>query len=388
MSLEKILFKIEHSFSIVYVLIGGFTAFLLWASLFNIDETVRAQGKVVANGSTQIIQVADGGVLSELLVNEGDTVKEGQLLARLVPDRAQADYSEAESHVAYLMSSLARANAEILEKPIVFDKLSQAYPVFMMSQQALYIQKRRSLDENVSILKESLKLSTEEWQLTKNLQKTDDVSQLEVLRVKQKLLDIKRKIVDIKNQYYEKISKEIEKLEGELSINLHKLKKQKSVLGYTNIYSPVSGIVKELKVTTQGGVLKSGEQLMEVSPSSGVILDVKINPADIGRLEIGMPVSIKLNAFNYTVFGGLKGEVNYISSDTLLDRDPTGKEMTFYQVKVRIDGPEHSDNLKSKEIKVKLGMSGTIDVKVGQRSLFVYLTKPINRSFDGAFNEQ
>ena len=128
---------------------------------------------------------------------------------------------------------------------------------------------------------------------------------------------------------------------------------------------------------------------MEISPSQGgAVLEAKINPVDIGRLKLGMPVVIKLDAFDYTIFGGLKGTVDYISSDTLLDKDITGKQITFYQVNVKIAGPEHEDNINSKAIKVKLGMSGTIDIKVGGRSLFAYLTKPITRGFSGAFNEQ
>ncbi|QKQ23746.1 HlyD family efflux transporter periplasmic adaptor subunit [Candidatus Ruthia endofausta] len=389
MNLEKILLKVEHSFSIVYVLLGGFIAFILWASLFDIDETVRCQGKVVANSSSQIIQVVDGGVLSKLLVSEGEHVKQRQLLATLEKDRAQASYYEVRSQVAYLKSALARANAEILENPIVFDELTQDYPDFMSAQKALYVQKKRSLNQEVSMLEESLAMSTKEWEITQSLEKTGDVSQLEVLRAKQKVLDFKRKVADTKNKYYGKISAEIEKLEGELAKNLYKLKKQKSVLEYTDIYSPVSGIVKELKVTTVGGVLRAGEQLMEISPSQGgVILEAKINPVDIGRLKLGMPVVIKLDAFDYTIFGGLKGTLNYISSDTLLDKDSSGGQMTFYQVNVKIEGPEHEDNVKSKAINVKLGMSGTIDIKVGRRSLFTYLTKPISRGFSGALNEK
>lgn len=389
MTLEKFLLKIEDSFSIVYVLLGGFIAFILWAMLFDIDETVRSQGKVVANGNNQIIQVADGGILSKLLVSEGEHVKQGQLLATLEKDRAQAGYYEVRSQVAHLKSALARANAEILAKPIVFDELTQDYPDFMNAQKALYVQKKRSLNQEVAILEESLAISTKGWEMIRSLEKTGDVSQLEVLRARQKVLDLKRNVLDIKSKYYKQTSTEIEKLEGELAKNLHKLKKQRNVLEYTDIRSPVLGIVKELKVTTVGGVLRSGEQLMEISSSQGgVILEAKINPVDIGRLKLGMPVVIKLDAFDYTIFGGLKGTLSYISSDTLLDKDPSGRQITFYQVNIKIEGPEHEDNVKSKAIKLKLGMSGTIDVKVGMRSLFTYLTKPITRGFSGALNEE
>lgn len=389
MKLDAILLKIEHSFSVVYVLFSGLLLFIIWATVFDIDETVRSEGKVVANGSNQVIQVADGGVLSKLLVKEGEAVKQGQLLATLEKDRAEAGYNEVESQAAHLKSGLSRAGAILLNKPLIFDELSEKYPDFIRAQTALYDQQKRSLKQEMSILQESLEINTEEWKITQDLEKNGDVSQLEVLRSKQKMLNIKRKIADVENKFYERASTEVKKLEGELAGILHKLKKQRSVLQYTDVHSPVNGVVKDLKVTTVGGVLRSGEQLMEISPSQGgVVLEAKIKPADIGRLRLGMTTTIKLDAFDYTIFGGLLGVVTYISSDTLLDKDSTGREISFYQVNVRIEGPEHKDNEKSKLIKPKLGMSGTVDIKTGKRSLFTYLIKPVTRGFGGAFNEK
>jgi len=389
MKLETVLLKIEHTFSIVYVLLGGLVLFITWAVVFDIDETVRSQGKVVANGSNQVIQVADGGVLSKLLVQEGEVVKQGQLLATLEKDRAEAGYNEVESQAAHLKSGLSRSTAILLNQPLVFNKLSKKYPDFIRAQTALYNQQVRSLKQEVSILQENLELNTKEWEITKKLEKSGDVSQLEVLNARRKVLDIERKITDTENKFYERASTEVKKLEGELAGVLYKLKKQQSVLEYTRIHSPVNGVVKDLKVTTVGGVLRSGEQLMEISPSQGgVVLEARIKPMDIGRLKLGMLTTLKLDAFDYTIFGGLKGVVTYISSDTLLDKGPDGREMSFYQVNIKIEGPEHKDNEKSKLIKPKLGMSGTIDIKIGKRSLFAYLIKPISRGFGGAFNEK
>lgn len=389
MNLEKFLLKVERSFSVSYVLLGGLLAFILWATIFDIDETVRSQGKIVASGSNQVIQVADGGVLSELFVKEGDKVKQGQLLATLEKDRARAGYNEVESQVAHLKSELSRSTAILAKTPLLFGELSKKYPHFIQSQTALYNQQKRSLEQEMFVLNETLEISVEEWNITRDLEKSGDVGQIEVLRVKQKMLELKRKVTDTENKYYEKASTEVKKLEGELAGVLHKLKKQQSVLEYTDVYSPVDGIIKDLKVTTVGGVLRSGEELMEISPSQGgVILQAKITPVDIGRLKLDMPATIKLDAFDYTIFGGLKGVVTYISSDTLLEKDPSGREMAFYQVNIEIEGPEHDDNEKSKLIKPKLGMSGTIDVKIGVRSLFAYLIKPISRGFGGALNEK
>ncbi len=389
MKLATFLFKIGRSVSVSYLLLAGLIIFLLWAMLFDIDETIRAQGSVVANGRTQIIQVADGGVLAKLLVYEGQEVQKGELLASLEKDRAKASYHQIKTQVAYLKAALARARAEILDTNIIFDDFVKPYPDFMDAQKALYQQRKKSLKETISILEHSLAMSKKEWEIIKRLSKSGDVSQLESLRAEQKLLEFKRKITEIKNKYYEKTRSEIEKLAGELAISLHKLKAQENILQYTDIRSPVSGVIKSLRVTTLGGVLRPGENLMEISPDQGgIILEVKVNPSDIGRLKLGMLASIKLDAFDYTIFGGMGGVVNHISPDTLLEKDSLGREMLFYKVNVQIQGIENKDNTKSKNIKVKLGMSATVDIRVGTRSLFAYLTKPVTRGFRGALNEQ
>ncbi len=389
MSIETILHKIEKSFSVSYLLLGGFLVFLIWAISFDIDETIRAQGSIVANGHTQIIQSADGGVLSKLLVSEGDSVEKNQLLATLEQGRVQASYQQIESQVAHLQASLTRAKAEASGEKLVFTKLSKLYPNFMSAQKALFRQKKRTLNEEVFMLKQALDISTEEWKLIKNLVTFGDVSQIEVLRAKQKILELQRKLSSVKNSYYEKIRLEIEQIEGDLSKGLHQLKEQQDILKYTEIRSPMSGIIKSLKVTTVGGVLRQGEELMSISPSlGGVVLETKINPVDVGRLKLGMTSSIKLDAFDYSIFGGLVGTVIHISSDTLNEKDETGKDMPFYQVNIKIDGVENPNSDKSKQIQIKLGMSGTVDMKVGKRSLFTYLTKPVTRGFSGALNEQ
>ncbi|MBA5249370.1 MAG: HlyD family efflux transporter periplasmic adaptor subunit [Gammaproteobacteria bacterium] len=385
--LGHILTKMEHSFSVIYVFLGALILFIAWAVVFDIDETVRAQGKVVANGSNQVIQVADGGVLSELLVSAGETVTKGQLLAKLEKDRAEAGYNEIESQVAHLQSGLSRATAILLKQPLEFSELSKKYPDFVRAQTALFEHQKRSFDQEVVLLKETVEISEEEWNIIQELEKTGDVSQSEVLSSRQRLLDFKRKLADANNKFYERASTEVKKLEGELASISHKLEKQKSILNYTNIYSPVDGIIKDLKLTTVGGVLRSGDQLMEISPShGGVIFEVKVKPLDVARLKGDMLTTIKLDAFDYTIYGGLKGAVTYISSDTLLEKDPSGRSEAFYKVNVRIDGVEHDDNEKSKLIKPKLGMSGTVDIKVGIRSLFTYLIKPVARGFSGALN--
>lgn len=382
MSLDNILLKIQNNFSIVYVLLGGFLLFLIWASTFDIDKSIRSQGVVVANSNNQIIQVTDGGVLAKLLIANGQKVSKGQLLASLEKQRIQSNYNQIHSDIAYFQSSLNRIDAQIFNKKIVFDDFITKYPNFIESQKLLYLQQKKTIKQKIDLLNQNLKLNITRLEMSKKLFKTGDISKLEVLEIEEKILEINGKITDINNEYQNKLKSEKEKVIAELSKNHYKLKQQNDILKHSNIYSPVTGVVKQLKVTTIGGVLKAGEVLMEISPlNGGVVLKTKIKPSDIADIKIDMPALIKLDAFDYTIFGGLEGKVNYISSDTLLEKDSSGKEQNFYQVNIFITS-------KNNKIKPKLGMSATVEIKTGRRSLFNYLTKPIIRGFSGALSEK
>jgi adhesin transport system membrane fusion protein len=374
--------KIKVNFSISYVLLTGLLLFIIWALIFDIDKSVRSQGVVVATKNNQIIQVADGGILENILVSEGDIVYKNQQIASLENKRIEADYKQIQVENAYLQSLINRIDAQILNKNIVFSKEIDNYPAFIKAQNILFLQQTKALSQKVNNLNKLLKIAKKRLKINQELIKNGDIAELEILQLSEKILDIEVKINDIKNNYQDKLKSEKEKVVAELIKNSYKLKQQFDVLKHTKIFSPVNGVVKELKITTIGGVLKAGDALMEVSPSAGgIILQAKINPSDIADIKLKIPVIIKLDAFDYSVFGSLNGEVEYISSDTLREKDPSGKMQIFYQVNVLITS-------KNPKIIPKLGMSAMLEIKTGSRSLFNYLTKPIIRGFSGSLSEK
>lgn len=357
--------------------------------LFEIDETVRAQGVVVARDHSQVIQSSDGGVLGQLMVSEGDQVVAGQLLATLDKSRIHAAYQEVRSQVAALQSALARAQAELSKTPLVFDALSYQYPALIKAETALYTSQTQAFNEKVEAIESMLTLAQQELKMIAELESTGDVSQLEVLQAKQQVLNLEQQLTEAKHQYQESHSLEVEQLEAELVKARHQLSQQQDRLQHTQIHAPVDGVIKTIHLTTIGGVLAPGGQLMEISPTQGgYLLEAKVSPADIGRLQPNMLATIKLDAFDYAIFGGLKGKVVHISSDTLLDRNQSEQSPGYYQVNIDMLGAEHPENQKSQEIQAKLGMSATVDIKVSRRSLFHYLIKPITRGFSGALTEQ
>lgn len=373
--------------SMTMLLLAGLVIFLLWASLFKIDQTVRAQGQIIPSGRTQIIQAADGGVLSRILVQEGQSVVAGQQLATLERDRSNAAFEESRAKNAALAAALVRAQAEASGQSLKFGQKFREYPEFAAAQQALYEQRRHSLEQELATLKDALNMATEELRMNEALFKTGDISRLEVMRARRQVGELQGKTNATRNKYLQEARQEVTKLAEELSSSRYKLEERESILGHTVLTAPVAGIVKYMKITTIGGVLRAGDELMQISPTQGdMIIEVKVNPADIGQLKTGLPVAIKLDAFDYSVYGSLQGTLSYLSSDTLIEQSGNGQTSTYYRAHVQLDTDKA--NRKLADVPLKPGMTATVDIRTDSRSILHYLAKPVFKAFGGAMNER
>ncbi|MBU6223836.1 MAG: HlyD family efflux transporter periplasmic adaptor subunit [Burkholderiales bacterium] len=375
------------STNIIFLLL---MVFIIWAAVFEIDQTVRGQGKLIPADRTQIIQVADGGVLSRIFVQEGDIVESGQPLAELEKDRASASFTESRAKLASLEIALIRAQAEANQTAPVYGKDYADFSQFQALQMAFYNQRKRSLAQDIENLSESLQSAQQELELNKKLFLTGDTSQLEVMRAQRQVTDMQGRINSTRNKYLQDARAEAAKIAEELSTNFYRLEERQSVLDHTTITAPVSGIVKYQRITTIGGVLRQGDELMQISPTDAEpVFEININPTDIGQLKKGLPVTIRLDAFDYSIYGVLHGTLSYISSDTLTEQGPNGQASTFYRAHVRLhaDAPKAAHS-KLNSTMLKPGMTATIDVKAGTRSVLKYLIKPIYKAFGGALTER
>lgn len=364
-----------------------FASFMAWAGWFEIDQTVRAQGLIITSAKTQIIQAADGGVLSEILVQEGQQVKAGERLAVLEKERSSASFEESRAKVASLQAALTRATAESMGKTPVFGPEVMAYPEFVAGQQRLFVQRKASLADLSAVLTDAIKLAREELVMNETLLKSGDVSRIEVMRLLRQVGELEGRLSEARNKYTQEARVEVTRLEEELSSNRYKLEERRSILEHTDLVAPVAGIIKFLKFNTVGGVLRAGDELMQISPTeSELVVEARINPVDIGQLKLGLPVQIKLDAFDYSVYGMLHGKLTYLSSDTLVEQGANGQSQSYYRAHVVLDAQQ--DNAMLSKVALKPGMTATIDVRTQMRSLLRYLAKPIFKTFGGALNER
>ncbi len=374
-------------FRMISLMFVGFGLMLAWAAFFDIDQTVRAQGAIVPSARTQIVQAADGGVLEKLLVVEGQTVTTGEVLAVLEKNRANAGVDESRARVAALAAALTRARAEAQSLVPVFSSESRQYPEVVAEQMALYRQKRLGLDADIATLQETMASAREELQLNERLFASGDVSRLDLMRAKRQVLELDGKMTSLRNKYLQDARLEATKIQDELSSTRFKLDERESVLQHTELTAPMDGVVKSLKFNTIGGVLRAGDELMQISPTEGdLVLELKVMPADIGSLKLGLPAAIKLDAFDYSIYGSLQGKLAYLSSDTLTEQGPKGDVAVFYRARVTVN--PRSANPKLSLADLKPGMAATVDIQTGSRSVLTYLIKPITKAFQGAASER
>lgn len=374
--------------STMFLLCIGLAIFIAWAVFFDIDQTVRTQGQVIASARTQVIQTVDGGVLAKLNVVEGQVVKAGEVLAVLEKTRAEAGFEESRDRAAALRIALVRANAESRQRAPAFSAELRGYPNFIRAQERLYLLRKRTLDQDLASLSQAVLIAREEVRMHEALLKDGNVSQLEMLRTRRQLIELEGRVTSLSNKYRQDASAEATKLEEDLAGVTSRLDERQSVLDHTTLTSPADGIVKFLRVTTIGGVLRTGDELMQISPSDEqLIIEGKVTPMDIGQLHPGQPVSVKLDAFDYSVYGALDGVLTYVSPDTLSETGPNGQSQTFFRVHVKLN-PLQNQNPKANSIIVKPGMTASLDIRTGTRSVMKYIAKPVFKTFSGALSER
>lgn len=365
-----------------------FALFFIWAASFHIDQVITAQGNVIANSKTQIIQAVDGGILSEMLVQEGQTVRAGQLIAVLEKARVLASYNESLGKVTALLMAVTRLEAEIAEKPFVIPEgVLKDYPTLVDAQTNLYRQRVEGFNSQLTVLKDNLRLAEAELAMNLPLAKLGDISKSDLLRLQRAVNEAKSNIVNYRNKYFQDASTELNKAREDMNSQEEILKDRLQLLEHTEIVSPVDGIIKNIKLTTLGGVVRPGDEILHILPTEDAfVVEGKVKPSDMANIHVGLPATVKLDAYDYSIFGAMKGTVSYVSADSLTEDTRTGPS-TYYRIKVNVLESEYKDKEKG-GLELKPGMTGSIDVRTGARSVLSFVLKPITKTLTQSFGER
>lgn len=398
----------------------------VWAALAQVNEYTRGVGKVIPSGKLQVVQNLEGGIVAELYVREGQRVERDQPLLRIDDTQFSSSYREQEQQRAYLRAKTARLQSEINDKPFLPQPdLADIDPAVVEQQNQLYGSRQQDMQGQLKILDEQLsqkrheiseaktradqlkvsyQLASQELQMTEPLVSKGAISMVEVLRLRRQTNDAKGQL-DITQQEISKAEASLQevqnkreslrlqfvaKVQEELnatSADLAKLEQTRGALAdkvkRTVVRSPVAGQVNRLLVNTIGGVVQPGKDLVEVVPSEdSLLMEARISPVDIAYLHPGQKAIIKITAYDFTIYGGLDGELVYIGSDSLVDSNGS----SYYIVHVQTD--QHFLGKMGNKLEIIPGMTVDVEILTGQKTILSYILKPVLRAKSRAFSER
>jgi len=384
------------AFTTVLLLLATVGSFVAWAARAELEEVTRGHGRIIPASHAQVIQSLETGVVSALLVREGDLVERDAVLLRIDDTRARAFVRELQAKSTALAAQAARLRAEAYGSRLVFPSEGLAEglangPVggLVQRETEAYAARRRALDEGVAGLTRGIALLDREIAITQPMVGLGLISEVELLRLQRQRNDLAMQVSERTNRFRAEAAAELNRVESELAQARETLVARSDAARRTEIRSPVRGTVNGIRATTLGGVIQPGQELMQIVPADDTLLvEAFVRPADVAFLHPGQPATVKLSAYDFAIYGGLDGTVEFISPDTLRDErlgslaaaaDESGG---WYRVLVRtrdtaLRRPDGS------ELPIIPGMTATVEMLAGRKTVLQYLLKPVSRASEG-----
>ncbi|HAA91880.1 MAG: hemolysin secretion protein D [Rhodospirillaceae bacterium] len=411
-------------------LLLGVVLFLVWAVVWTsqaeIEQVTAGTGQVIPSKQIQIVQNLEGGILAEILVREGARVEKGQLIVRLDDTLVGASFREGKASYAGLLAAIARLTAEAGGKEPVFpDALRKEYPDGVNSEYDLFQARQSELKASIAVLTQkkeqkkqelielvsrinqlggSLKLAREELRFIAQQVARGTASRVKLLRLKRQINDLqgdlavseKRQpralaavnevsgeILRTRETFRARALKELNETRAKANATKQGLEGKGDRVRRTDVRAPVTGTVKRVNVNTIGGVIKPGQDLVEIVPlDDSLLIEAKIRPQDIAFVHPGQNAKVKITAYDYTVYGTMDAKLEHISADTIVDDEGN----SFYLIRVRTKNQTLTDKTGN-QLPIIPGMTAEVDIITGKRTILEYLLKPLLRAKGKALRE-
>ncbi len=366
---------------LVYLISLMLAIFLAWAWYFPLVEVSSGQGTVVPSSREQVVQSLEGGIIASLSVTEGSVVEAGEVLAQLDPTRSVSNVDEAAAKYHSAIAAAARLRAEIGgAQTVEFHPAlnGERFDELRANERALFRSRQSSLQESLAGLTEGLELLTQELDITQQLQSSGAASRVELIRLQREATQTRLEIARLRADYQVEASEELQRVNAEAEVQASIMRGRSDQLARLTFHAPMRGVVKDVAVTTIGGVIPPGGQLMTIVPiDDQLLIETRISPRDIAFIHPGQEALVKISAYDYAIFGGMKGEVVTISPNTV--RDEVKPEQVYYRVYIRTEA-DHLTNAVGTEFSIVPGMIATVDIRTGEKTVWQYLIKPFNRA--------
>ncbi|WP_263079543.1 HlyD family type I secretion periplasmic adaptor subunit [Endozoicomonas sp. Mp262] len=412
--------------ALIYLSVLTIVAFIIWAYFARIDVRIQGSGKVIPVSRVQLIQNLEGGIISDILVTEGDQVNKSQPLMKLDNTLFQSSYKEHEAEHRSLVAASQRLTAEINNIPLVFSHEPPIPPEDQQKEQALFENRQASLKAEQAIaheqvnqarqqlkelqsketyLSHNLSLASKELELTRPLRQEGAVSEVDLLRLEQGVSHLRGDLeaTRLAIPRLQSSIEEAEKREQDVTLKFQQkaISDHKAVLlriaqineimtahrdrvNRTTVRSPVKGTVKKVHFNTLGGVAPPGRELMEIVPyQDQLLIEARIQPKDIAFLRPGLPAVVKISAYDFAIYGSLKGVVEHISADTIQEEGIKGAQ-SYYLVRIRTE----KNHLGNQDKPIIPGMVTTVDIITNKRSILASICKPVLKGKEQALRER
>ena len=362
---------------------------IVWASTSKVDEVTQAEARVITSNRDQVVNSMEGGLLAAMLVSEGDAVTKGQAIVQLEPTRFESQYEEGMSKQIALKAALSRARSEALNQPLSFPPEVLAKRAIVDNETRTYQAKKKLMDESVAALRKSVEMISNEIQISQKLSEQGLFSVVELSRLRRQENDLIQQITERLNKFRADANAEVVRIETELSQLKPNLNARRDTYDRTTLRAPVNGIVKNIRMTTLGAAVPGGAPILDIVPvDAKLLLDARLDPKDISYIRQGLPVTIKMAAFDTAIYGELKGTVVLISPDTFRGddaRNAEGQPTAYYRV--LIESEIDKTDPRQKNMVIIPGMTATAQIKTGAKTVMQYLIKPIYKAKE-AFRER
>src|SRR3954467_884478 len=378
--------------------------FLVWAHFAILEEVKRGNGRVVPSRQTQVVQSLEGGIVGELLVQEGSIVQQGQSLMRIEDTKFASEFGEIRERRAGMGGRVARLGGETQGRAegTFPDQLDKVVPAAVATETSVFNMRSQKVAQDIDVLNQqvarlngTLKLLDRELALTRKLYEQKVVPEIEMLRLDRQatemrgqLAEAQSKIVNITASFRSQADEDLAKSRGDLAVLDENIKSAQDRVRRTDLKSPVHGIINKLNVTTVGAVVQPGANLMDIIPlDDSLLVEGKIRPQDIAFIRPNQDAVVKVSAYDSSVYGSLKGKVERISADTIIDEkaEKSERQETFYRVMVRTE--KNHLGTAANPLPIIPGMVTTVEILTGEKSVLDYLLKPARTLRDDALRE-
>ncbi|MEE4154713.1 MAG: HlyD family efflux transporter periplasmic adaptor subunit [Erythrobacter sp.] len=380
--------SLRPTYGIIIAIVIALTGLIAWSLWAELDQVTRAPGRVVPFARVQIVQSEEGGAISVIHVREGDRVDKGELLVELDTVKLTAGVEEARANVAALESRMARIEAELFDRPLRFPASVDAFPEFAANQRQLFTRRRAALRSELDLLSDMAELQEEEMQLNEPLVETGDVARSEIIRMRRAMVETQGRMSNIQSKYIQDLQTEFARTEEELVAAQQVLAQREDSLRAASLVAPAAGIVKNVRLTTVGGVLRAGDEVLQIVPTDEeLIVEAQVPPRDIANVKLGQKARVNFDAYDSAIYGSGEGKVIYISPDTLSEERSEGGANIYYRVNLEVEVASMRPRRESDFIDLQPGMTATAEILTGKNTVFRYLTKPILKTASQALQE-